>query len=135
MTNRSRSQNALLVEIMIAVLFFALCATVILETFVSAWDYSSHAGVHSRAQLEVQDLAERIYAAEDVQLVLEEAGFSMENGLWQQKTDEYRMEVELDVHAESAGELRTALIRVVCKDEKIIAELPSARYIPGEVPA
>ena len=41
---RSNQLNTLLMEIMIAVLFFALCSTVILDVFVGAHNQSVRAG-------------------------------------------------------------------------------------------
>ena len=45
---RSNQLNTLLMEIMIAVLFFALCSTVILDVFVGAHNQSVRAGVQAQ---------------------------------------------------------------------------------------
>ncbi len=132
--SRSRNQNALLVEIMIAVLFFALCSTVILETFVAAREYSRRAGIHNEALVDLQDLAERLRAADEENRILEEEGFVCENGTWLLSGKEYAIEVEFAQEEAPAGELRTATLRALYRD-KAIVELPWALYIPGEAVA
>lgn len=129
--NGSRSQRTLLVEIMFAVLFFALCATVLMRTFATAHEYSDRAGTDSAALLEAQDLAERLYAAADPQALLEDCGFARADGLWRREAEEYILEVELAGEAAPAGVLRTARIRALRGGETIV-ELPCVRYVPQE---
>lgn len=132
--SRNRNQNALLVEIMIAVLFFALCSTIILETFVGAREYSRRAGVHNEAIVDLQSLAERLNAADDVHQLLEKDGFLLEEDTWMLEGRDYTVEVELAAEQYAAGTLNTAQLRAICRDE-IIAQLPWAHYIPGEASA
>lgn len=127
----SRSQRTLLVEIMIAVLFFALCATVLLETFATAHEYSDRAGVDSAALLEAQDLAERLYAADDREALLTACGFAQEDEIWRRDAGDYSLEVELGEELAPAGTLWTAQIRAL-REDGLIVELPGARYVPGE---
>ena len=56
--------NTLLMEILIVVLFFALCSTVILDVFVGAHNQSARAGVQADALTEAQSLIDRLYAAD-----------------------------------------------------------------------
>lgn len=56
-------QNTLLMEILIVVLFFALCSTVILNVFVGAHNQSARAGAQADALIAAQSLADRLYAA------------------------------------------------------------------------
>lgn len=56
-------QNTLLMEILIVVLFFALCSTVILNVFVGAHNQSERAGAQADALIAAQSLADRLYAA------------------------------------------------------------------------
>lgn len=127
----SRSQRTLLVEIMIAVLFFALCATVLLRTFVTAHDYGSRAGTDGAALTQAQNLAECLYAAPDMRAALEDRGFAQADGLWRLDADAYVLEVTLAEESAPAGALRTAQIRALRGDATIV-ELPCARYVPGE---
>lgn len=132
--SKSRNQNALLVEIMIAVLFFALCSTVILETFVAAREYSRRAGIQNEALVDLQDLAERLYAEEDTNRLMEAEGFGAENEGWKLDAGEYTIEVEFAQEEAPVGTLNSALLRALYGD-KILAELPWTRYIPGEAEA
>lgn len=127
----SRSQRTLLVEIMIAVLFFALCATVLLQTFATAHDYSHRAGADGAALLEAQDLAECLIAASDAQAELEARGFAREDGLWRREDESWTLEVEPNEESAPAGTLWTARIRAL-RGETVIVDLPCARYLPGE---
>lgn len=127
----SRSQHTLLVEIMIAVLFFALCATVLVRTFAAAHEYGNRAGADSAALLEAQDLAERMYAAGDPRALLAECGFAEADGLWRRDGEAYSLEVELDGEEAPEGTLQTARIRAL-RDGEAIVELPCARYLPRE---
>ena len=111
--NRSRNQNALLMEIMITVLFFALCASVILETFVTAREYSRDAGIYDVVLIEMQNLAERFSVADAPQDVLDAEGFVHEDGLWMLDGGHYSLEVELGWEGAPAGGIETAVIRAV----------------------
>ena len=71
---RNRS-NVLLVEILIAVLFFMLSATVLVRVFVTARNMTVRSGVKSVAVAEAQNVAEAMYAADDIDQMLEEQGF------------------------------------------------------------
>ena len=53
-------QNTLLMEILIVVLFFALCSTVILNVFVGAHNQSARAGAQADALIAAQSLADRL---------------------------------------------------------------------------
>lgn len=129
--NGGRSQRTLLVEIMIAVLFFALCATVLMKTFATANEYGNRAGADSAALLKAQDLAERLYAAEEPQRLLENCGFTQADGLWRCESEECILEVELAEETAPAGILRTVKIRAL-RGGKVIVELPCVRYVPRE---
>jgi len=128
--NKKSSQNALLVEIMIAVLFFSLCATVMLETFVAAREFSRRSEAESLAIAGMQDITERLYAADDMEKMLEEAGFTENSDIWTFECDKYRLELVIEEEQTSAGIMKKTLITAF-RDEKVIAELPGARYLPG----
>ena len=69
MRNRNRS-NVLLVEILIAVLFFMLSATVLVRVFVTARNMTVRSGVESVAVADAQNVAESLYAAGDIDQAL-----------------------------------------------------------------
>lgn len=126
-----KNQRALLMEIMIAVLFFALCASVLLRTFVTVRELSRRAGVRTDALLTAQSLANRLYAQEDMPAELEAMGFEAQEGTWTRSGEGFELAVVLEDESTAAGTLQTALVRVTEGDSDII-ELPVARYVPGE---
>lgn len=123
--------NALLVEILIAVLFFALSATVILETFATSRSQTSRAGLVNAAMGAGQDLAERLYAAVDAGGLLEEEGFAFGGDAWEKDFGEYRMRVQIDGEPTAAGMLRRMEVSALEGDESLFA-LPCSRYFPEE---
>ena len=128
--NKNRNQNNLLVEIMIAVLFFALCSTVILETFMASRELGIRSTIESAALVQLQDIGEQLYAAENPEEVLENAGFTAEEGAWVLENGETRLESVLSEEETEAGTLRTWQLRGLRKDKEF-ADIPGARYIPG----
>jgi len=128
--SKNRSQNILLVEIMIAVLFFALCSTVILEVFVTAREYSERSMIKGDAMIVMQDVGEQLYAAENCEEDLNAAGFECMEDVWHKEYARYRLELRVDETATEAGMLREWQISAL-QDEDVIAKIPGARYIPG----
>ena len=108
-------QNTLLMEILIVVLFFALCSTVILNVFVGAHNQSARAGAQADA------------------LMLRQSGFAEdEAGAWHLHCGAYDLLVTLGETACPAGTMETAQVTAL-RQEKTLFSLPSARYVPEEV--
>lgn len=134
-----RRQNALLVEIIITVLFFALSATVILEVFSTSYLQTTYADSCNAAVAEAQNLAARMYVSDAPEVLLESEGFVFDGSVWQQlenddeeSDNDYVLQISLDTEQTAAGELRTALITAL-RGERTILELPCAHYVPREV--
>ena len=104
MRNRNRS-NVLLVEILIAVLFFMLSATVLIRVFATARNMTVRSGVESVAIADAQNVAEMLYAADDVDQTLKDMGFFSSHGAWSQNRGDYSLYVVGNSNATSAGEL------------------------------
>ena len=66
MSGKNRS-NVLLVEILIAVLFFMLSAVILVRVFAAARNLSVRSGVETQALAEAQNVADLMLAAEDVE--------------------------------------------------------------------
>ena len=117
-------QNTLLMEILIVVLFFALCSTVILNVFVGAHNQSERAGAQADALIAAQSLADRLYAADERKDALRQSGFAEdEDGAWH---------LHCGATACPAGTMETAQV-TARRQEKTLFSLPSARYVPEEV--
>ena len=61
--NSTRKPNAMLIELVIVILFFAISAGIILQLFVAASDRSGQSATDSNALLMTEDVAERFVAS------------------------------------------------------------------------
>lgn len=126
---RSNQLNTLLMEIMIAVLFFALCSTVILDVFVGAHNQSVRAGVQAQALTAAQNLSDGLYAAEQREELLLENGFKAgEAGVFTRECDGYTLSVALGEERTAAGRIETAEITALDQGGELFS-LPDARYV------
>ena len=114
MKNRNRS-NVLLVEILFAVLFFMLSATVIVNVFVASRNMTVRSGVKSAAVAEAQNVAEAMYAADDIDQMLEEQGFRVSHGAWSKDCGDYSLYVTGGTVPAGAGELWTGTVSAFYK--------------------
>ncbi len=119
--------NALVVELMMAVLFFMLASTVLAQVFGHARVVSNRAEVLTRALAAAQNTADRLYASGDPGQTLSEEGFTQsEEGLWEKEEEELRI-----VASVSPGALRKSEVRVMLEEEELV-RLPCSRYLPGD---
>lgn len=122
--------NALLVEILMAVLFFALSAAVILQVFATAHNLGNRAELQGTALNRAQNLAERLYAAEDMEALLAAEQFEIcGSGCWHRGEEQFTLLVRTHDETTAAGTLKTATVSVAREDE-ILVELPCTRYEP-----
>ena len=136
MGNRNRS-NVLLVEILIAVLFFMLSATVLIQVFATARSLTRKAGVENLALVEAQNVAEALVAADDVDAAMEKMEFRLYHGAWSRSYGDFTLYVESQDTPADAGVLWTGSVRAFYRnrnanearqeDEELFA-LPCARY-------
>ncbi len=117
MGRRSQS-NVLLVEILIAVLFFMLSATVLVQVFAASRSMTVRADAQTRALAEAQNTAEALGAAEDVEELLAEEGFLKSHGVWTKEFDTYTLYVSCETVPEGPGEMRSAQVRAFYKNRK-----------------
>lgn len=115
---KTRTLNALLVEILMAMLFFALAATVILQVFVSARTESDRAAEFSGVLFAAQNLADEAYLADDPGALTAQAGGCT-------------LTVETAEEQTGAGILRRAKVVAVNASGETVLELPCTRYLPG----
>ena len=119
--------NALVVELMMAVLFFMLASTVLAQVFGHARVVSNRAEVLTRALAAAQNTADRLYASGDLEQTLSEEGFTQsEEGLWEKEEEDLRI-----VASVSPGALRKSEVRVMLEEEELV-RLPCSRYLPGD---
>ena len=136
MRNRNRS-NVLLVEILIAVLFFMLSATVLVRVFVAARNMTVRAAVETQALAEAQNVADTIYAAADPDQALEAMEFKLYHGAWSRASGDFTLYVEGGEEPAEAGSYWRGTVRafyhnrnieqVRPEDEELFA-IPCTRY-------
>ena len=127
MKSRSRS-NILLVEILIAIMFFMLSSTVLVRLFATARSLSLRSGAEVAALAEAQNVAETLLAAPEPDAALAELGFVSAHGAWTRAYDDFTLMVENGAEAAGEGEMRTGEVRAFYgRDEELFA-LPYARY-------
>ncbi len=130
--DKNNQSRALLVEILIAVLFFALSATTLLEVFVGARNQSLRAEIANEALFAAQNLSDRLYCAEDAESLLTQAGFSREQDGWMLNCGAYALRVTWAEENYEGGTLRSAKVCAQAGDETLLT-LPCTRYLPKEV--
>lgn len=136
MGNKNRS-NVLLVEILIAVLFFMLSATVLVRVFVTARNMTIRAGIQNQALVEAQNVADALYAADDADAALEAMDFRLYHGAWSRSYGDYTLYIESDENDTDAGVLWQGDVRVfyhnpnvdlVRQEDEELFSIPCTRY-------
>ena len=92
MGNKNRS-NVLLVEILIAVFFFMISATVLVRVFATSKTMTTRSGVETLALTEAQNVAETLYAADDPEASLAELSFRSSHGAWSRDYGDFTLYV------------------------------------------
>ena len=103
--NKKHTTNLLLVEILIAVLFFMLSATVLVKVFATARGVTEKSAAETEALAQAQNVAEALYAAEDAGDYLAGAGYVLSHGAWSRSYGNYSLYVEAETEQTDAGTL------------------------------
>ena len=120
----------MLVELMLVVLFFILCTSVLMQLFGEAQIQGEEGVWLTESVGEAMNLAEMLYASEDPQMALEELGFTADSeqaGRWSAQRGAYLAQVDLTEEEKEAGVLRRQEVRIL-RNGRLLAELPMARY-------
>ena len=125
--NSSSHSNALLVELLIVVMFFLLTTTTLLEVFAKAHEMSVRSEVLTVSLVKAQNTADRLYAADDTDAVLESLGFVKEDGIWTIEEELYKIEAVVTSETDEAGVFRRQEVRVISNGEQIYS-LPCSRW-------
>ena len=107
---KRNGSNVLLVEILLAVLFFMLSATVLVQVFAGSRSLTVRSGVETRALAEAQNIADALYAAEDPDALLENLEFISSHGAWSKDYGTFSVYVTLDQEETDAGVLRVGRV-------------------------
>lgn len=124
--------NTLLVELLIVVLFFMLAATTLMEIFGAAKQNSNRASACSAALLQAQNIAESLYAADNMEEALSAMGFAQEGEGWLLHGDGYDLAATYQQEKTDAGVLHCTELTAQYDGEALFV-LPATRYASGEV--
>ena len=127
MRRHSRS-NALLVELLIVIMFFMLSATILLRVFAAANLQSDRARLTGQALTEAQNVAERLYTADDGEKTLADLLFTLEGEYWTLAKDGYSLKVKPSAEQTYGGQLYSYCLQAVI-DEETLFTLPVSRYV------
>lgn len=125
--------RALLTEIVLVVLFCAVATAVIARLFSAAQHQSHQADLELRALTLSQNLADRIYAAEDAEALLASQGFEKNGDGYSLQSEELLILVTCTEQKTDHGLYRDAEVSVRSGDE-ILISLPCPRYFQGVSP-
>ena len=104
MGNKNRT-NVLLVEILIAVLFFMLSATVLVRVFATSKSMTVRSGLETQALTEAQNTAEALLASDAPEAALAEMEFVGYHGVWTRDCGDYTLYVSGATRPAGADEL------------------------------
>ena len=124
--------NSLLMEIMIAVLFFALCSGVILNTMVASRNQSLTAGEVTAMLDSAQSVADCLYAADDREAALLQMGFTPGEEGFVRDEASGRIVVTLQEERTESGLMQLADIKAETSTGETMA-LRGTRFVPEEV--
>ena len=122
--------NALVCEMLIVSILFALSATVILRVFSTAYQESQHTGASEKALCAAQNVAERFRAGEDMEAYMEENG-TYEDGTWRIECDGYTLEMQFSEEETASGVLHQTQVSAICGTDLVVT-LPCARFESAE---
>ena len=124
--------NLVLLEMLIALAFFAISAVIGAGVLASAYKISVDSNHETDALFIAQGWAERIAAAEDPLASLRVMDPDLGDGCRFEENG-YTVEAEISPTSTGAGTLYGIKIMVSRSGEALVA-LPATRYVPGEVP-
>lgn len=131
MRTGSRS-STLLTEVLIVVMFFLLSTTVLVQVFVAARRESTRAEQTAAAVAEAQNVADRLYHADDPEAELRALGFEPGDEGWQRTYDLFVLQAGSQNEGEGAGTLRVQQVTALSQEGETIVTLPCSRWIGGE---
>ena len=130
MKTRSRA-NILLVELLIAILFFMLSATALTEVYAKTHEKNLIGEACADLLEETREIADVLYVSEDPETELYLRGFTGENGFFCAARGPETLRAVISNEQTKAGELRVIMIGVMHNDD-ILYQLNCTRYFEKE---
>ena len=122
-----------LIELLIAFLFFSLAAVIALQLFAHGQEFSRQSTLRSAALRQAQSLAERLYASNETEALLRNIGFEKQDSAYTMKADGALYKVSLSASGTEAGVIQNMVITAY-EGEKELFTLPVSRYEGGKAP-
>ncbi len=122
-----------LIELLIAFLFFSLSAVIALQLFARGYAFSRESTLRADALREAQSLADRLFAGDSAEALFAGTGFARDGETYTRDEGGVTFTVELSARDERAGVLKNALITVREGDQTLFS-LPVARYEGRDAP-
>ncbi len=119
--------RALLLELLIVMLFFAVCASVLLNSILAVTSCTQRAEQKRIALRELQEDAAFMTTAACFEDALLERNYSREDGAWKTKRGELTLFAELSEESTKAGMLEKGWLTAQWNDDMLV-ELPVSRY-------
>ncbi len=122
-----------MVELLIAFLFFSLSAVIALQLFAHGYEFSRDSTLRAGALREAQSLADRLYTASSAEKLLKEAGFEKDEADYVRAQGEVAYTVALSAHGTDAGVMQSMIV-TVSEGDTVLFTLPVKRYEGGTTP-
>lgn len=120
--------NMLLIELVIAILFFSLSQVLIVQVFAKSAKMADDSQLAHVAMMLAEDVAESMRASGDEEALLLARGFEQrENDYLLEDGRGFQLRVALERSQESAGTLTTATMTAT-QGERTLFSFPSVRY-------
>lgn len=120
--------NTLLIEITIAILFFALSQAIVLQVFAKANQLNHETLVQNHALMRAEDVAETLAVSDDAEAALLSLGFTSAQDGFEQTSDEgYQLFADVQRLTQPSGVLVTVNLRGLRGDAELFA-FPVVRY-------
>lgn len=131
---KNRTQNALLLEIMLSILIFALASACLLKVFYAVYENANDAKIKNEALIVIKDLSEALYAEECREDILIKEGFLSTESGYRRDYEGFTLFVNCFSEKTPAGELRSAEIGFFIENA-LECTFPVSRYLPREATA
>ena len=125
--------NILLMELLVVILFFMLCVSTLVEVFGAARSKSIFARAENAAMLKIENVESMLQATADLEAGLRENGFEKAETGWALKENDYILHLAVEEEPAEAGILRKLNFAAEQANGTPLFELPTVKYIPGEV--
>ena len=128
MRKRNRS-DLLLVEILIAVLFFMLSLTALIQVFALSRNMTVRAQTKTQALSAAQNVADSIITAGDTEKVLEEMGFTSSHGVWTRDFGDFSLIASGTGQPQGEGTLWEGTVTAYYNSKALMQERPEKNIL------